>query len=140
MSDETKDEPGVLEGLAADAKAKLAKAEEEARMRAAAAAAEAAVAGAAKAVAKAADGVLDGLESMLFGKVGGAKEHLDRENADPLDRLRAQYAKPEPKEAPKAAPKVDPVAKARAELEALKAARGAKAEPPRTDGGIKKTL
>mgnify|MGYP003335114314 CR=1 FL=1 len=147
MSDDKPEpKPSPLEDLAAAARERLAKAEEEAKVRAATAAAEAAVAGAARAVAKAADGVLDGIEGMLFGKVGGAKEHLQQQEADPLTRLRSQYTKE--KDAPKAAPpKEDPVAKARAELEALKAARGTRSEgapkadgTPGTDRVVKKTL
>ncbi|MFZ5477416.1 MAG: hypothetical protein ACOZNI_11640 [Myxococcota bacterium] len=73
-------------------------------------------------LANAADGALDALEEILFGKVGGAAEVLAREEAaDPLDRLRAQYAKGAPPSP--APPKADPEAEARKQLEELKRQR-----------------
>ncbi len=152
------DTPGPLD-RAAQAAEELAA---EARVRAARAAAEATVEAAAAAASKVAHGVLDGLETLLFGKVGAAEEAARAEVGDPLDRLRAKYAdKPagtpdatpsgtptDAPDAPEAAkpapeparpPREDPVARARAELDALKAARDRRASgdegPP-----IKKTL
>lgn len=131
--DKTPAEPGALDKLRSEAEA-----------RAAEAAVKAAAAQASEAVSRAGTGLLDALETALFGKVGGADAALRKDSAtSTLDRLRAQYgtAGDEVEEAvQKPAPKVikeDPVAKAKAELERLKAEAAAPGvEPP----PIKKTL
>lgn len=84
---------------------------------------EAAIQAAAERAAQVGDDLLDGLERALFDRVGGAEAVLQREeHADPLERLRAQYAAPVA--APPARPsRAEAEAKARAELERLKAAR-----------------
>lgn len=148
--------PGPLDTLA-----------DEARSRAARAAVEAAAEAAVATAGRVANGVLDGLESLLFGRVGAAEEAAKADDPDPLARIRAKYDADvaavhradgadgaTKREAAPAAPvqaapprpaKEDPVVRARAELEALKAARdarnardvketGAHAEP------VKKTL
>lgn len=151
--DDRKD--GPLDTLAEEARARVARATVEA-------AAEAAVATA----GKVATSVLDGLETLLFGRVGGAEAAAKADDGDALTRLRTRYnadvaavkreagepegSGPAPAAArvPGAPPgaaappastagpaKPDPVARARAELEALKAARGKRPDPP-----IKKTL
>ena len=126
-------EPSVVEKL-----------KSEAELRAAEAAVKAAASSASAAASRAGAGLLDALETALFGKVGGADQVLRKDSATgTLDRLRAQYGASgdEVEDAMKpAAPKVvkaDPVAKARAELERLKAEAAApKAPPPE----VKKTL
>ncbi len=141
----TTQDPGPL-ARAADAAEALA---QEARARAARATVEAAADVATEAAAKVAHGVLDGLEALVFGKVGAAEQAAKADDGDPLARLRARYAADDapkaaapapraPTAAPLASAKVDPVARARAELDALKAARAAprSADPPPT----KKTL
>ena len=125
MSD-TDDKPGTLDDL--KARAELAAAEAAARS-----AANAAVEG----LSRAGHGLLDSLEVAIFGRVGGAEATVAAEQiADPLERLRAKY---EQVETPKpASPAEDPVAKAKAELERLKAEAAA-----RKAGGpdpLKKTL
>lgn len=65
-------------------------------------------------LSQAADSALDSLERQLFGKIGGAEEAL-WSIEDPLERIRAQYNVGTP-----APPPDDPVARYRAELEALK--------------------
>lgn len=119
------------------------------RLRAEAAkqAASAAVSGAVAAIGKAADGALDAVEKLLFGKVGAAEEVVKREaEADPMARLRVQYglgekpATPPPEPAP---PAVGPGGtvqarsrrqqaedEARRQLEALKQARAARGADP----------
>lgn len=125
MSD-PKDKTDTLDDL--KARAELAAAEAAARS-----AANAAVEG----LSRAGHGLLDALEVAVFGRVGGAEAQVAAEQqVDPLDRLRAKYEKVE---APKPAPRAeDPVAKAKTELERLKAeaaARKAGEQEP-----VKKTL
>ncbi len=148
---DTPGEPSALDALA-----------EEARLRAARAAGEAAVTAAVTAAGKMATGVLDGIETLLFGRVGAAEEAAKAEDGDPLARLRARYdadvaavkragggapaadagtedpMTPAQPVATARPPREDPVARARAELEALKAARGKSAPSP--DEPRKKTL
>lgn len=73
---------------------------------------------------------LDAVERALFGEVGGAAKAVEREaGRDGLDVVRERWGKPEgPAEAPP--PAEDPVERARAELERLKAARRAREEDP----------
>lgn len=135
----------AVEDATAEAKARAARAAAEAT-------AAAAVEAASQAASKVAHGVLDGLETLIFGRVGGAEEAATRDDGDPLDRLRARYAAEKPPAAPDApapaeatppAParpaKEDPVARAKAEFEALKAARERKNAAP-DDTPVKKTL
>ena len=122
----------------------LDKLKAEAEARAAEAAVKAAAEQAGEAVSRAGHGLLDALETALFGRVGGAESELRKESArSPIDRLRAQYGASgdeveqatRPAEPPVV--KADPVAKAKAELERLKAAAAA----PRTEPApVKKTL
>lgn len=141
--------PGPLESLA-----------DEARKRAARATVEAAAEAAVATAGKVATGVLDGLETFLFGRVGAAEEAAKADDGDPLARVRNRYnadvaavkraageeppgtpehSAPEAKaEAPARPAKPDPVARARAELEALKAARDKRGTAP--DAPVKKTL
>jgi hypothetical protein len=130
MSDDTtpKDTKNPLEELADDARARAARATADAAIDAAGAAAS-----------RLAHGMLDGLETLMFGKVGAAEDAAKKDEGDPLERLRGRYtsdAKPKVPAAPPAvaAPKLDPVAQAQKELEALKAARKAPAAE------VKKTL
>lgn len=91
---------------------------------AAEAAARQAVKQAGEAVGQAADSFADALEAALLGKKGAADEILAQPDVDPLDRVRATWAKataPPPAEAPKATAE-DKLAKARAELDAMKKA------------------
>ncbi|MES2644453.1 MAG: hypothetical protein V4850_33510 [Myxococcota bacterium] len=127
---------------------------DEARKRAARATVEATVEVAVATAGRMATGVLDGLETLLFGRVGAAEEAAKADDGDPLARVRNRYnadvaavkrasgdAAPAEDAAPAPAPrpaKPDPVARARAELEALKAARDKRTETP--DAPIKKTL
>lgn len=121
--------------------------------RAELAAAEVAVRAAASAALEGAEragtGLLDALEQAIFGRVGGAEATLQVEKiADPLDRLRAKYGDVKAPTPPPA--REDPVAKARAELERLKAAAGAKGQAsadaapagsgPSADEPVKRTL
>lgn len=107
------------------------------------AAASAAASAAADAATRAGHGVLDAIETLLFGKVGGAEEAIRaEEGVDPLARLRADAAKAdalraEVQAADPAPPREDPEAVARRQLEALKAARGA---PPATEDPPKRRL
>ncbi|MDP2305260.1 MAG: hypothetical protein Q8P18_04455 [Pseudomonadota bacterium] len=146
--------PGPLEALAEEARGRAAHAALKATAEAAA---DAAIATA----GKVASGVLDGLETLLFGRLGAAEEAAKADEGDPLARMRSRYnadvaavkraagdEAPEEGGAPAAAPpqeaaparpvKPDPVARARLELEALKAARDKRAASP--DAPIKKTL
>lgn len=69
-----------------------------------------------------ADGALDAVEKALFGKVGGADEAIQRDQ-DPRKALRARYGL-NPDAAPPPPPaEEDPLAVARAQLEALKRQR-----------------
>jgi len=143
---------GRIEALTDEARKRAARATVEATVEAAA---EAAVATA----GRVATGVLDGLETLLFGRVGAAEEAAKADDGDPLARVRNRYnadvaavkratgdtapaeeATQKPSgPAPAARPaKPDPVARARAELEALKAARDKRTDTP--DTPIKKTL
>jgi hypothetical protein len=117
--------------------------------RAELAAAEAALESAAKAAvegaSKAGNGLLDALEVAIFGRVGGAEATLAAEKiADPLERLRAKYGDVEVPRPAEAAPrKEDPVARAKAELERLKAAQAetrAASGDPGDEAPVKKTL
>ena len=141
---ETTPLPDADRGGRARAADALADATEAARARAASAAAEAAVAAAADAAARLAHGVLDGLESLVFGKVGGAAEAARADDGDPLARLRERYGEtgaaradgaadaaptaggpppPPPAASGSGSARAAAEARARAELEALKAAR-----------------
>jgi hypothetical protein len=127
---------------------------DEARRRAARATVEAAAEAAVATAGRVATGVLDGLETLLFGRVGAAEEAAKADEGDPLARVRNRYnadvaavkraaGDTAPAEeiapAPVARPaKPDPVARARAELDALKAARDKRTDTP--DTPIKKTL
>lgn len=111
----------------------------EAEKLAAEAAVKAAAESAIEGVSRVGHGLLDALEVALLGRVGAAEAALKAEQIhDPLERLRAKY---EDVELPKPAatpPREDPVAKARAELDRLKAeAAQARAE---ADAPVKKTL
>ena len=99
----------------------LAKARDALARAAAEAAARQALAQAGEAVARAADGFADALEVALLGKKGAADALRAQPEVDALDRLRAATADPTPKAAPP--PQEDKLAKARAELEAMKKAR-----------------
>lgn len=97
---------------------------------------------------KVATGVLDTLEALLFGRVGGAEDAAKADEGDPITRMRTRYnadvatvkAETPPGAAPTGSPlpRPDPVARARAELEALKAARAERVSAP--DAPPKKTL
>lgn len=123
----------------------LKKLKSEAELRAAEAAVQAAVSQAGAAASRAGEGLLDALEAAIFGKVGGADQVLRKDRASSaLDRLRAQYGASgdeveaaEKAAAPPPVVKPDPVAKARAELERLKAEAAAPRSPPPE---VKKTL
>lgn len=91
---------------------------------AAVAAAKTAVASTAIALESGANSALDAVETLLFGKVGGAAEALDDERSA-LDRLRAQ-AGLEPKAVIPAIAAEDSLALARQQLEILKRERAAK--------------
>jgi hypothetical protein len=111
---------------------------QKAATAAAEAAARQAAASAIAGISRAADSALDALEKALFGKVGGAEEAIQADSGKPLEVLRAKYGIGEAgKEGPEATEKAeavkaaeeDPVARARAQLEALKKARTQGAEP-----------
>lgn len=102
-----------------------------ARARATRATADAALDAAGSAASKVAHSMLDGLETLLFGRVGGAEEAATEKESDPLARMRQLYTAP-PAPAPAPA-REDPVARARADLDALKAAR-------KSPAAVKKTL
>jgi hypothetical protein len=100
--------------------------EQAARAQAAEKAAELAARAALASVERAASSLLDGLESAIFGKVGGAAAAVAaEEEADPLERLRKRYGAAE---APKP-PVDDPVARAKRTLEEMKRAREANTAP-----------
>ncbi len=110
-----------------DKKSTLDDLEARAQRAAAEAAVSAAAAAAREGVERAGTGLLDALEVAIFGRVGGAEARLETEKIpDPLDRLRAKYGSVEVPKAPDAPVREDPVAKARAELERLKAEAAAK--------------
>lgn len=120
MSNEAKP-PSVADRLSAEA-AKLA--------------AEKAVNRAVSAVEGMAHGVLDDVERLVFGSVGGAQAVIDAESqgGDALERARAAHGL-QPT-APPAAPKEDPLERARAQLAEMKARRA----PPPDEPERKKTL
>ena len=98
-------------------------------------AAEAAASRASAALEDAAHGVLDDMERLLFGAVGGAEAAIRAEEAagSALDRARAAHGL---EAGPPPPPREDPVARARQQLAELKAARAAGAAEPER----KKTL
>lgn len=107
-------EPSLAEKLATDAAAAAAQKTAESMVR-----------GAVAAVGKAAGSALDAVETMLFGKVGGAEEAVAREaEADPMQRLRDQYGV-ETRTAPKKATEAEKLDEAKRQLEELKKVRGA---------------
>lgn len=143
--DDKKD--SLLDDAAARLAATRERIEAEARAASTRAAVGAATSAAASAASRAGEGLLDALETALFGKVGEADKVLRREaTADPLERLRAQYGRSgdevEQATAPPAPVKAttptveDRLAKAKIELERLKAAKAAAPE----DAPPKKTL
>ena len=109
------------------------------RAEAARLAAEASLAAARGGLERTADGALDAVEKLLFGKVGGAAEAVRAESsADALERLRAQYRDPAtggPAVAPPPS-REEAEAEARRQLAELKADRKARRE----GGDVKKTL
>ncbi len=125
----------------ADRKSPLDDLEARAQAAAAEAAVKAAASAAIEGAERAGNGLLDALEEAIFGRVGGAEATVQAEKiVDPLDRLRAKYGSmetPKPVEAPK---REDPVAKARAELERLKAEAAAKRGGSPEEAPVKKTL
>lgn len=129
MADEDKDQR-TIDTLRAEAE-KLAA---EAAVKAAA---ESAIEG----VSRAGHGLLDVIEVALLGRVGAAEDALKAEQIrDPLDRLRAKYEDVELPKPASASPREDPVAKARAELERLKAEAAQARAAEGTDAPVKKTL
>ena len=105
-------EPSLADKLAADAAAAAAQKTAEAMVR-----------GAVAAVGKAAGSALDAVETLLFGKVGGAEEAVAREaEADPVQRLRDQYGV-ETRAAPKKTTEAEKLDEAKRQLEELKKAR-----------------
>lgn len=87
---------------------------------------------------KVATGVLDTIEALLFGRVGGAEEAAKADEGDPITRMRTRYNADVAAVKDVVAATDDPVARAHAELEALKAARDKRVPAP--DAPAKKTL
>jgi hypothetical protein len=120
----------------------LSELQAEVQRRAVEMAAKQAAGAALEGASRAGHGLLDAVESLLFGEKGGAQKLLEREeSADPLARIRSRHqlgedSRPAAATAP-AAP--DPVAEARARLEKMKAELKARKEGP-VEGEIKKTL
>lgn len=107
-------EPSLADKLAADAAAAAAQKTAEAMVR-----------GAVAAVGKAAGSALDAVETLLFGKVGGAEEAVAREaEADPVQRLRDQYGV-ETRAARKKTTEAEKLDEAKRQLDELKKARDA---------------
>ena len=112
-------EPSLAEKLATDAAAAAAQKTAESMVR-----------GAVAAVGKAAGSALDAVETMLFGKVGGAEEAVAREaEADPMQRLRDQYGV-ETRTAPKKATEAEKLDEANASSRSSRRSAAPNRRPP----------